>query len=375
MRITSLRLSRFQVPFRQPYATSAGTATHREGVLVQVGTDTGVSGLGESSWLPHEARNAAELFRALADMAGRMIGADAGELRQRPRLVAPQAWAGVDTAIWDASARADGLPLSRFVSDGQTSRRPAGTTRPAKPVAVNALVTAPITPDAVDAALRAISEGYTTVKLKVGVVPSAGKEVERVKAVRRALPRDCKLRLDANGAWDETTAVTVLSAIHSLDIEYVEQPVAPGNLGALARIRQAGARIAADEDVVDLDTARRVIEASAADVLVLKPIALGGVQPALLVAQEARDAGIEVAITTSIDTGVGTALALQLAAVLRSPFAAGLATAHLLESDLLAESLSVADGCMALPGVPGLGVVLGPDWQRYVVEERTWPSA
>jgi L-alanine-DL-glutamate epimerase-like enolase superfamily enzyme len=238
---------------------------------------------------------------------------------------------------------------------------------------VNALVTASDTKGAVEAARLAVEEGYGTVKLKVGVAGSAAEEVERIRAVRGSLARKCRLRLDANGAWDETTTVTVLSAIHSLDIEYVEQPVAPGNLETMARIRRQGiARIAADEDVLDPETARRALEAGAADVLVLKPIALGAVQATLQVAEEARAAGLEVVVTTSIDTGVGTALALQLAAALQSPFATGLATAHLLESDFLAQSLRVENGCMAVPATPGLGVELGSDWQRYVVDERTW---
>jgi L-alanine-DL-glutamate epimerase-like enolase superfamily enzyme len=128
--------------------------------------------------------------------------------------------------------------------------------------------------------------------------------------------------------------------------------------------------IAADEDVIDRGSAQRVTDAQAADVLVLKPIPLGGISRTLAIAGETRTAGLDIVLTTSVDTGVGTAMALHLAASVASSYAAGLATAHLLESDLLTASLPIEHGVMKVPQRPGLGVELDEAaLQRYTVRE------
>jgi L-alanine-DL-glutamate epimerase-like enolase superfamily enzyme len=195
------------------------------------------------------------------------------------------------------------------------------------------------------------------------MAPDAATEARRVAAVREAVGAGVKLRLDANGAWAEKQAIEALAALAGYDIEYVEQPIAPGNLEALKRVRAASAiAIAADEDVSDLASARRVIEAGAADVLVFKPQALGNFHSTAYMIGRARANGVGVVVTTSIDAGIGTAAALHLAAAMNNGLAHGLATLPLLEDDLIkAPGLGVEDGRMRLPEGVGLGVELDED--------------
>jgi L-alanine-DL-glutamate epimerase-like enolase superfamily enzyme len=166
------------------------------------------------------------------------------------------------------------------------------------------------------------------------------------------------LRLDANGAWDEATAIDTIRALESLDIELIEQPVP--DTEALARVREAVTmRIAADESVSDFAGAGRAIHA--ADIIVLKPMRLGGPTVARYLAQYANGSGLDAFVTSTIDTGIGTAMALQVAAALPDArLAHGLATASLMESDLLVTPLRVERGVMHLPTAPGLGVDLDP---------------
>jgi L-alanine-DL-glutamate epimerase-like enolase superfamily enzyme len=191
----------------------------------------------------------------------------------------------------------------------------------------------------------------------------------RIRAVREALAPQIGLRIDANGAWDEPAAMTVLGGISDLDIEYFEQPVM-GQLEMMRILREgSNVPIAADEDVDTLG-AERVIEAQAADVLVLKPIALGGIGRTMAIARSTRAAGLDVAVTTSIDTGIGTAMALHCAAAVASSYAAGLATASLLQSDLLRTPLEIEHGAMQVPQRPGLGVELNEEaLQQYTLRE------
>jgi L-alanine-DL-glutamate epimerase-like enolase superfamily enzyme len=259
--------------------------------------------------------------------------------------------AGIETALLDAVARRAGVPLARWLDSGAADRVP-----------VNALVSARQPDRAAAEAAAAVAHGFATVKLKVGTARSTAAEVERVAAVRSALGPGPRLRLDANGAWGEEEAVALLRRLERFDLELVEQPVAADDLAALARVRRSvGVAVAADEAVTGVDAARRVVAAGAADVLVVKPMVVGGLGPAREVAAVARAAGLGVVVTTTVDAGVGTAAALHLAASLgESRMAHGLATAGLLESDLLVEEIGVCGGVMAVPGGEGLGV--GVDW-------------
>jgi L-alanine-DL-glutamate epimerase-like enolase superfamily enzyme len=178
------------------------------------------------------------------------------------------------------------------------------------------------------------------------------------------------LRLDANGAWSEQQAIEMLAALADHEIEYIEQPVAPGGLETLKRVREASSiRIAADEDASDIPAAKRVIEAGAADILVLKPQSLGNFHSTAYLIGRARANGVGVVITTSIDAGIGTAAALHLAAAMNNGVAHGLATLPLLEDDLITEpGLSVQDGVLCVPAGHGLGVELDEDaLDRYAV--------
>jgi len=178
------------------------------------------------------------------------------------------------------------------------------------------------------------------------------------------------LRLDFNGSLRTELAPDVLAAVAGYDIEYAEQPIPPSaGAEALARLRWTGAvPIAADESVRDLGAARVLLDIRAVDALVVKPARVGGLRQAHAIVELAGAASVPVTVSTLFETGVGLAGALHLAATVPGPQAHGLATAELLESDLLRTSLVIEHGRMALPPGPGLGVELDPEaLERYRV--------
>ena len=135
--------------------------------------------------------------------------------------------------------------------------------------------------------------------------------------------------------------------------------MAAGDLEGMAQVRSAVATpIGADESVRGPEQARHVVEASAADVLIVKPMLAGGLRRSRQIVELALAAGLEALVTSTIDAGVGVAAALHLAATLPTPRACGLATAALLVDDLLTCPLAILDGAMHLPSGPGLGVAL-----------------
>jgi len=195
-----------------------------------------------------------------------------------------------------------------------------------------------------------VAQGFGTLKLKVGAA-RPDEDIARVAEVRRRVGPGVRLRVDANGAWDEETALRVLRAIAPFDIEYAEDPVA----GDGSRLRGIGVPIALDARTPEAGWA--AVRSRNPAALVLKPMALGGPTATRELALAAIDAGLRVTITSCFDTPVGIAGALHLAASLPGPEVAhGLATADLLAEMPLEGLPRVANGRLALPAGDGLGV-------------------
>lgn len=210
-------------------------------------------------------------------------------------------------------------------------------------VPVNATVPAVAPADV--AAVLARFPGCTTAKVKVA---QAGQQlpddVARVAAVRAVLGAEGGIRIDANGGWTLDQARRALTALAPYDLEYAEQPCA--SLEDLAALRGHGVLIAADESVRKAADPLRVAREGAADLLVLKVAPLGGVAPALAIA---RECGLPVVVSSALDTSVGIAAGVALAAALPDlPYACGLATTSLMAADVVRRSLDGRGGSLAV---------------------------
>ena len=353
--LATLRCRPFRLPLRAPIETAHGPIGARDGLLIAVADAEGRTGLGEASPLPGfgdgEAADALRLLEAHAPAAlaagGRLPDAARGPGAAALRCA-------LDTALLDLEGRRRGLPAAALLAD-----------RPRARVEVNAVVGGGSAERTLALAREAWDAGFRTLKLKVAAAPPH-EDARRVEAIRAALP-DARLRLDANGGWDEATAAAALARLAAAGVELVEQPVPAGDLETLARVaRSSPCPVAADEAVASAEDGLRVLAAGAARVLVLKPMRLGGPRPALALAREAARRGAACVVTTTFDAGAGVAAALHLAAALPEAAALdapahGLATADHLAADVVAGLPRPSGGAMALPPGPGLGVRLDED--------------
>jgi O-succinylbenzoate synthase len=196
-------------------------------------------------------------------------------------------------------------------------------------------------------------------------------DAARLAAVRSALP-NAAVRVDANGGWEVPSAVEALARLAEFELEYAEQPVP--TIDGLAEVRRvlraAGTPvlIAADESVRKESDPLRVARAGAADLIVVKVAPLGGVRRALdIVAQ----AGLPAVVSSALDTSVGIRAGLALAAALPElPFACGLGTVSLFESDITTDPLVADDGAIRLRDVAADAGLL----EQYAAspERRDW---
>ena len=190
------------------------------------------------------------------------------------------------------------------------------------------------------------SSGCRTAKVKVaepGQQP--GEDEARVEAVRDALGPDGLIRVDANGGWSVEQAVRRIAVLERAagGLEYVEQPVASVEDLALVR-RRVSVPIAADESIRRAADPYRVRDLEAADIAVLKVQPLGGVRACLRIAE---DIGLPVVVSSAVETSVGIAAGVALAAALPElPYACGLATLALVDGDVVDDPLVVTDGSL-----------------------------
>lgn len=215
-------------------------------------------------------------------------------------------------------------------------------------IPVNATLPA-VSAEQVPAVLGAY-DGLSTVKIKVAEAgQTLADDAARVGAVRNLLP-DAAIRVDANGGWSVSQAVTAIRMLSVFGLEYAEQPVA--TIPEMAAVRGAlggSVLIAADESVRKATDPLTVARAGAADLLVVKAAPLGGVRRALEIVAEA---GLPAVVSSALDTSVGIGTGLALAAALpQLPYACGLGTVSLMAGDVATPSLVAVAGGMAVRDV------------------------
>jgi o-succinylbenzoate synthase len=248
----------------------------------------------------------------------------------------PAGWAEF-SPFWEYDAREAAI----WWRATQEAARTPWPTPVRREVPVNATVPA-VSPEQAAALVR--SAGCTTVKVKVAdPVSDEATDIMRLEAVRDALGRTGRIRIDANGAWDVDTAVRLIKSYDAAagGLEYVEQPCASVEELAAVR-RRVHVPIAADESIRRAEDPMRVARLQAADIAVLKVQPLGGVRAALAVAEDIK---LPVVVSSALETSIGIAAGLALAAALPElPYACGLGTVALLTRDVVAEPLLPVDG-------------------------------
>jgi len=347
----------FALDLQTPLATAAGTIKRREGHLVRI--DAAGGGVGEATPLPGWTESLADCRAALAtvadaaDVDATLLDAAATDprtpLAAAPTAVtdrladAPAARHAIACAALDALGRREDRSLSQLLADDADP----GTTVP-----VNATLGDADPEETVAAATEAVDAGFDCLKVKVGV-GDLDRDVTRLRSVRGAVGSSVELRADANAAWDRETACEAVDAFATLDLSYLEQPLPADDLSGHAALRGRGVDIAVDETLATTAVAD-ALAADAADVLILKPMALGGPARAHAAARRARAAGVDPVVTTTVDAAPARTAAVHVAAAIPDVRPCGLATGAALADDLCPDPAPVEAGAAAVPSGPGV---------------------
>jgi o-succinylbenzoate synthase len=345
------------LPFRLRLATeyrwAKGVQTERRGLLVRVEA-WGAEGFGECAPPIHlDTDPEAMATEARALVAGIPAAAEDFLARLDARRPDPRLRCGIAAAWLAARAAAAGLPLGAFV---------AGRAVPVR-VPVNGLVTEKTPEDAAARAAALVAQGYRTLKVKCWDDRAA--DVARVGAIRAAAP-GAALRLDANEAWHPDWSLDHMRDLARFGLDYVEQPLPSwcGMAQLAAFRRESPVRVALDESATDPESLSAILAAGAADVVILKTQRAGGPDRAAEMMRRATDAGVRVTVTVSLESAIGTAVALHVASMLPEPLPeCGLAMGRFLAEDL-GPTPAIEHAAMTVPRAPGLGLAPAPDALR-----------
>jgi L-alanine-DL-glutamate epimerase-like enolase superfamily enzyme len=367
MQITRLEAIPVRVPLKPGMVTKTAHGDHHTSdyVIVKLHTSDGLIGLGEATvsalWSGETSKGC---VAALTDLIGpALVGADPAEITAlRKKLdflikLNPFTKAAVEMALWDIAGKARGVPVYQLLG---------GKVRETIPTKM--MIGAFDVDHARGLASKFLASGARCLKVKVGL-DLAG-DVARVRAVREVAGPDVPITIDANCGWSLATARLALARLGAFNLLVAEQPIAPGDVEAMAGLRAtAGVPIMADESVFTLADAWNVLRGQAADVISVYPGKNGGIAASIEIAHVAQAAGIPCHVGSNLELGIGSAAMLHLAGALPNidsdSFPADIIGPHYHVSDLLAQPLALDAASARVPDGPGLGVVLDEDKLRH----------
>lgn len=340
MRIASVEVVPYALPFREPYVTVAGTLTRREMALLRLRSDDGLEGLGEA--VPLSLRGGVGLGEVVEELArlGDLDALDEASLSGAALGLSAPARCAVLTALLDLRGRRAALETGE--AGGDTA-----------PVRCNATLVAGDPAAVVSAAERWAGDGFSTFKLKLGT----GDDAAQVRAVREALGPRARIRVDVNAAWDVETAKRTLAELEPYEVELAEQPVATLE-EAMEVSRSTSIPLAGDESIESRVDAERAAAMEACRMTGIKLSKVGGPEAAIEIAEV-----LPAYLSSALDGPVGIAAAAQVAATLSATaggegvdLAHGLATQRLFASTVAAVECELRGDMLHPPPGPGLGV-------------------
>lgn len=326
-------------------------------VFVKVETVDGVFGLGEAAPLPFFNGEQTSSIKKIIDdvlapkLAGESILDTRKTIKKLNHLIPFNytAKAAVETAIWDLAGKLLNLPVYQLL--GGKSRTEV---RSAFGIGIKP-------PDVmIKEARTAIKNGYETLKVKL--TGNVMQDVEIIKQIRHSLPEHVKIRVDANAAYSLKDALQAVKRFVPYRLEYLEQPCNPRNIEDLKEIKEhSEIPIAADESILSVNDALRLIKYSAADHFIIKLIKVGGLLPSLQIAQLASLEGIKCTIVSPLETMIGTAAGIHLGMVIDENTADHeLIVSSFIKEDI-AEGHTITGNKILINEENGLGIKLKKD--------------
>ncbi len=359
MKITDLKTTILSVPFSKPTFWPFGRWDGSTVVVIEIETDEGITGLGESICLQNPAEAAELLIQGTKPL---LIGQDPfdtepigkrieglGAWNPWGRHFAGYALGGIDMALWDIAGKACNQPVYKLLG-GKIRDKAEGFKfiRHGEPETMAA------------EAQEAVTQGYRTIYCKYTDVEHLENAIQ---AIREAIGDKPKLWVDFNQTLSPGFAVTFLKKMENLRIDIAEQPVLRSNLDGMAYVRNAvSTQILAHESCWTISDTLNVINKGAADIISAEPRMSWGLMATKKAAALAEAAGMPVVMHSSAELGIAQASFLHVIASTPNFILANQCMYDWFDDDYLKGGKLSFDGpFLTVPEAPGLGVALDRD--------------
>lgn len=355
MALRALELRRVAMPLVLPFRTSFGVETDRDILLVRVETDDGEGwgecvAMGEPRYSPEYVDGAQHViehfFAPVLFDAPSLAAADVATVL-RVFEGHPMAKAAVEMAVLDAELRAAGVSFAQHL----------GAVKDRVPTGVSIGIE-----DDVDRLLELVGDyldaGYLRIKLKI----EPGADLVPVRAVRERFGPDLLLQVDANAAYTVDDAEH-LAGLDELDLLLIEQPLPPEDIaGHVSLATRLSTPICLDESITSAGIAADAIARQACSIVNIKAGRVGGYLESKRVHDVCADRGVAVWCGGMLETGLGRAGNLALAALPNFTLPGDTSASSRYWATDLTEPFELdGTGHIAVPTGPGLGVAPLPD--------------
>jgi O-succinylbenzoate synthase len=368
--IEHVELRRISMPLVSPFRTSFGSQTERDILLVRVelgptGGGETVEGWGECvalsepSYSPEYVEGAQHVI--IHHLLPRLTAAGPIEAADVAPALAklhghPMAKAALEMAVLDAQLRAQGQSFATFL----------GATRTHIPSGVSVGIH-DTTEELLAAVQGYVDDGYVRIKLKI----EPGSDIEQVAAVRELIGPDTPFQVDANTAYRRTDGAH-LRRLDEYDLLLIEQPLPEDDIIGHARLAdEVATPICLDESLVSAAGTADAIELGACEIANIKPGRVGGYLEAVRIHDLCRAKNVPVWCGGMLETGIGRAANAALAALPGFTLPGDIsASTRFYARDIVNDPITVVDGQVEVPTIPGLGFELDREYLDTVTTSR-----
>lgn len=349
MNIVKVDIFGICLPLKEPFIVSYDRYEDMPSVLVRIELANGVTGWGEAVADQHVTGETWNSVLQILEheLAPLLIGLSPFQIElihqkmNKKILGNPSAKAAIDCAMYDLMGKITNQPVYQLIG---------GKAHEYLSVPQVISIKSPV--EMAEDARRIVLEGFNNIKIKVGT--DVQTDIERIRAVRKAIPKEAKLRVDANQGWDRIGALTVIEQTKDCHVDWYEQPVLAEDILSLQEIRRVShAKIMIDEGIHSTRDLLNVIQNRSADMVNIKLMKAGGIYPALAIANVAEAAGMPCQVGSMVESAIGTMAGAHLS-IARTIIQSNELVGPLMFSQDIGKVLYDRD-ILQFPDLPGLG--------------------
>lgn len=363
VKIKDIKLGKIEIPLKKPFKTALRTVNAAEEVVIKVIAEDGEIGYGGA---PATAVITGDIEESIIGAVGsiikpKIIGMNLDSLEEIMYIVNSSivrnssAKAALDIALHDLFCKLYKIPLYKLYGGYRNN------------VETDITISLNDPQEMVRDSIEAVKAGFNILKIKLG--SDIKVDIERVKAIKEAVGKDIKIRLDANQGWKPKEAVKIIRNLEDMDfnIELVEQPVKAHDIEGLKFVTDnVETDILADESVFGPLEAFKIVETRAADLINIKLMKCGGLYNAAKICSIAETAGIECMMGCMMESKIGITAAAGFGAAKRNVTRFDLDTVMLASQDPIIGGVDMSDNKLLLNELPGLGIKDVIGWKEIL---------